>query len=148
MAESTLDKWMRPGSQPVAPTKTADAAPSKPARYEAMKKSEDYPTRLLFKCGPRAVDVALPYAYLAEITTDTWSQISLCFTLPPWPGPRLVLIRGECLGTVADAIIAGTAATVEMFDPVKHIDPDEGIAIIREIEVIDRRPEPGEKTHH
>lgn len=142
-----LDKWQRRGSVPVSP-KPSGVAGQSLARYDALKKSENYPARLLFKCGPRAVDVAFPYGYIAEITTDTWSQISVCFALPAWPGPRLVVIRGECLGPVAEAVIAGTAASVEVFDPAKHIDPDEGIAIIREIEVVERRPEPGENTHH
>jgi hypothetical protein len=136
-----LDKWQRRGSMPVSPAKPADVPDQSLARYDAVKKSENYPVRLLFKCGTRATDVAFPYGYIAEITTDTWSQISVCFALPAWPGPRLVIIRGECLGPVADAIIAGTAASVEVFDSTKHIDPDEGIAIVREIVIHDKPPE-------
>ena len=140
-----LDKWQRSGSQPVAaPVKAETPALGK---YESFKKDGSLPARLFFRCGPRMADRALPYGYITKITTDGWSVISICFYLP-WPGPLVVDINGECLGPVADAIVAGTAVSVEVFDPARHIDPEEGIAIIREIVIQDQSPLTDDNTKH
>jgi len=91
--------------------------------------------------GPRESDKALPYGYLVKVITDGWSLIRLSFALPPWPGPLVVDIHGEFMGPIADAIVPGTATVVEVFDPAKHIDTQEGAAIVREIEFISKPPE-------
>src|SRR5581483_7997223 len=101
---------------------TADGRTPGPTRYEALRKDATAsPPRLYFKRGPHAVDVALPYSYLCKVMTDGWSIIGLSFNMH-WPGPMVVQIRGEHLGPVADAIIAGTAAAVEVFDSARHTD--------------------------
>jgi hypothetical protein len=131
-----LAKWRRPGQQ------VPDFAPA-PAtlpEYKAFGESAA-PQRVWLKCGARAADHGPAYGYLTNVGTDTWSMVHLEYSIP-----MVVEIRGECLGSLAEAFMKGTAAWVQAFDPARFSAPADGAPLVREITVHRIRPE--EVTRH
>jgi len=154
MRDDPLAKWRYPGSAAaLAPARDAGAsvsvAKSALTPYKPfLESTAPYPPRLFFKCGPSECQRALPYGYLVDVVTDSWSIIGLSFALPPWPGPLQVAVRGEFMGAIAEAIVRGSCSVVEVFDKAKHVPPPDGAPLVREIAIVDKPPESIGQTKH
>ncbi len=136
MAEDPLAKWRKPGSGPVEQNETggvlAVAPPTgiKRREYKGFTSEASRIPLLQIKRGTvkqPETDLDLPYGYLTKIISDGYGfSFSLTFALPFPSGPAIVEIRGEGMGLMLDGIRRGTVASVQIFDPDRHLPPKEG----------------------
>ncbi len=133
MAEDPLAKWRRPGSKPVDTGDSLAVAPLsgiRPREYRAFEQEKTRPMCLAFHPSlvrrPHA-HIALPYAYFAGMTMDGYGfGFSITFAKPlPW-GPVVVDVRGSGLNPLVNGILNGTVSSIQIFDPERHIPPNEG----------------------
>jgi len=136
MTDDPLAKWRRPGSKPVQGKESdgvvAVAPPSgiRPREYKAFVADTVRVPMLLLKCGlvkKAEPDIALPYASITKITSDGYGFVfGLTFSLPFPVGAMSVRFRGEGMAPLFDAIVSGTAKSVQLFDPDRFLPPKEG----------------------
>jgi hypothetical protein len=135
MAEDPLAKWRKPGSV-LTEQKESDGVVAvapltgiRPREYKAFTSEAGIPL-LLIKRGTvkqPATDLDLAYTYLTKIISDGYGfSFSLTFALPFPSGPAIVEIRGEGMGAMLEGIRRGTVASVQIFDPDRHLPAKEG----------------------
>lgn len=155
MPQSVLEKY-ETGYQP-KPEPQAMLSPQgvKLTEYKAFTTCPRA-SHLFFKSSVRGVKTeahrAFPYGALTLLETDgNGFGVTLLYSLPT-PGPMIVKLTGKGLAPLVDAILDGTARTVQVFDaglflPVPEGDwntPEhkwDGKPVVDEILIWDKLPE-------
>ena len=134
MAEDPLGKWRKPGYKPAETKETGEVvAPLsgiKPRDYKAFTSDSSRTSMLVIKQSTvkqPTPELSFAYGYLTKIISDGYGfYFSLTFALPFPSGPAVVEVRGEGMETMLEGIRRGTVASVQIFDPDRHLPTTEG----------------------
>lgn len=136
MAKDPLAKYRKTGYEP-AQTETTEGVAAvtplpgiRPREYKAFTSESSRTPMLVIKQSTvkqPATELSYAYGYLTKIISDGYGFVfSLTFALPFPSGPAIVDIEGEGMGEMLEGIRRGTVASIQIFDPDRHLPTTEG----------------------